>query len=192
MKNLLTHTALALSVSFGSAAFAAGLTPWLDRDTPTGVGEFETTKDHLKITCRIKEGKKGHHPPHQQVTTGNPVGYVCDMAQGGGICRNSQTMPVNTCQDMEVMFSWPASRPGIPPYPAGHTAWLDRDNPSGTGDWETTKDLLKIKCQFKATGVQVTTGSPAGYTCDVPTGGLCKNGAPPGTKCQDLRVQYSW
>lgn len=184
MKKLLIHTALALSVSFGSAAFAAGSSPWLDRDTPTGVGEFETTKDHLKITCRVKG-------THAAITTGNPAGYICDVAQGGGICKNA--LAVGGCQNMEVMFSWPHSRPGIPPYPAGHTGWLNRDNPSGTGDWETTKDLLKISCRFaKQPQIMVHTNSPAGYTCDVPTGGLCKNGTPAGNKCRDLQVQYHW
>jgi hypothetical protein len=183
MKKLLIHSALALSFAFTSQAFAAGSSPWLDRDLPSGYGEYETTKDHLKMTCRIK----GTNAP---VVTGNPVGYTCDT-DPGAICKNANV--AGGCKDVEVMYSWSSSRPGVmPPYPAGHTGWLDRDNPSGTGDWETTKDLLKIKCRFTAGHASITTGSPAGYTCAPLPGGVCKNGTPAGNKCKDMQVQYTW
>ena len=75
---------------------------------------------------------------------------------------------------------------------AGETPWLDRDKPSGVGEYETTKDLLKIECRFKGTHQPVTQGSPVGYHCNVTEGGWCKNNEPAGVKCQDMEVRYKW
>ena len=77
---------------------------------------------------------------------------------------------------------------------AGETPWLDRDRPSGVGEYETTKDLLKIECRFKKDHSPVTQGSPAGYHCNVTEGGWCKNGeaALGGKPCQDMEVKYKW
>ena len=78
---------------------------------------------------------------------------------------------------------------------AGDTGWLDRDRPSGVGEYETTKDLLKIECRFKKGGKLTgtfTEGSHPGYHCNVPEGGWCKNNVPPGTQCQDVEVKFSW
>ena len=75
---------------------------------------------------------------------------------------------------------------------AGETPWLDRDRPSGVGEYETTKDLLKIECRFKETKAPVTQGSPAGYHCNVTEGGWCKNNDPAGLHCKDMEVRYKW
>ena len=77
---------------------------------------------------------------------------------------------------------------------AGETPWLDRDKPSGVGEYETTKDLLKIECRFKGTNppVYVTQGSPVGYHCNVTEGGWCKNNDPAGLQCKDMEVRYKW
>jgi hypothetical protein len=75
---------------------------------------------------------------------------------------------------------------------AGETPWFDRDKPSGVGEYETTRDLLKIECRFKATQQPITQGSPTGYHCNAPEGGWCKNDEPKGLKCQDMEVKYKW
>jgi len=75
---------------------------------------------------------------------------------------------------------------------AGETPWLDRDRPSGVGEYETTKDLLKIECRFKDDKSPVTQGSPKGYHCNVTEGGWCKNGDPAGLTCRDMEVKYKW
>ncbi len=83
------------------AGWTAGSTPWLDRDNPGGVGDFELTTDLLKIACRYKPGGT----VTGAVTTGSPAGYNCSLPIGGW-CTNAQTSPKNTCKDIEVQFTW--------------------------------------------------------------------------------------
>ncbi|XP_033636832.1 mucin-5AC-like [Asterias rubens] len=92
----------------------------------------------------------------------------------------------------------------------GHywSAWYDRDNPSGSGDWETLRDQKKIgyvcggckpigaQCRVKGTSSVFTrwTGS-APDTLSVkclPTVGLvCKNAdQPSGGYCSDYEIRY--
>lgn len=64
------------------------------------------------------------------------------------------------------------------------TPWLDRDDPSGLGDFETLADFVAaglacaepvaIECQTTG-GVSYQQAGQA-YTCDVETGGVCSNG----------------
>jgi mucin-like protein len=75
---------------------------------------------------------------------------------------------------------------------AGETPWFDRDKPSGVGEYETTRDLLKIECRFADTKAAITEGSPVGYHCNAPEGGWCKNNDPAGLKCRDMEVRYKW
>jgi hypothetical protein len=96
-------------------------TSWLDRDDPSGVGDFEdlvnlvskACKLPTAIQCRFKDDKKvwGHQTlPNPAVNTAGP-GYSC-MASGssaGGICQNAKTKPPGTqskpsCRDSEVRF----------------------------------------------------------------------------------------
>jgi hypothetical protein len=148
-------------------------TLWLNRDQPGGVGDYETTKDHLKIECRFKATGNA-------ITEGAPVGYHCNIKEGGW-CKNNDPAGLK-CQDMEVIFSWAG----------GATPWFNRDLPSGVGDYETIKDLLKVSCRFKATGNAITEGAPVGYHCNIPDGGWCKNDDPAGLRCNDMEVMFSW
>lgn len=76
---------------------------------------------------------------------------------------------------------------------AGETPWLNRDQPSGVGEYETTKDLLKIECRFKNNPtVYITQTSHPGYHCNVTEGGWCKNGDAGVKQCQDMEVKYKW
>src|SRR4051794_7902575 len=74
----------------------------------------------------------------------------------------------------------------------GATPWLNRDLPSGVGDYETTSDHLQIACRFKTNGNAITEGSPLGYHCNIKEGGWCKNNSPAGLVCQDMEVKFSW
>ncbi|HEY5837814.1 MAG TPA: hypothetical protein VIT19_02185 [Pyrinomonadaceae bacterium] len=173
MKKLLTLALGLVALTVFTGAVLAGATPWLDRDNPSGVGDYETTSDLLKVSCRFKA-------TGQPVTQGNPVGYHCNIKEGGW-CKNNNPAGLG-CKDLEVMFSWAG----------GATPWLDRDNPSGVGDYETIKDLLQVSCRFKATGQPVTQGNPVGYHCNIPEGGWCKNNNPAGLSCKDMEVMFSW
>lgn len=75
---------------------------------------------------------------------------------------------------------------------AGSTPWFDRDNPGGSGDYETTSDLLRIECQFTANNQAITENSPVGYHCNIKDGGWCKNNVPAGNYCQDMKVRFHY
>jgi subtilisin family serine protease len=82
--------------------------------------------------------------------------------------------------------------------PGTWTPWLDRDDPSGTGDWEQLSD-------FRAAGNNICNGAtPIGiecrtlsgvdwrntgqtYTCDRTIGGICQNN---GQSCLDYQVRF--
>lgn len=75
------------------------------------------------------------------------------------------------------------------------TDWLDRDGPSGSGDYETLADFKKqgdacshplaVECETKQ-GVPMPTGE--GYVCDPNRGAVCVNA--PGRRCEDFRVRF--
>jgi hypothetical protein len=81
------------------------------------------------------------------------------------------------------------------------TAWLNRDSPSGNGDYETLAD-------FRAAGNNICNGAaPIGiecrtlggvnwsstgevYSCTASTGGVCVNAQQPDGYCQDYEVRF--
>lgn len=88
-----------------------------------------------------------------------------------------------------------------PAFSAGYqwTQWLDRDNPSGTGDWENLNAFLAngqacefpqaIKCKTLDGQDYHSTGQT--YTCDVTIGGICKNNEQAtGETCLDYKVKF--
>ena len=164
--------ALTASLLMSGSALAAS-SPWFDRDDQSGSGDWETTNDILKIECRFTQNQ-------QPITTNSPAGYTCNTKQGG-ICKNN--IPAgNKCKDMEVRFHY---------YNGGETPWLNRDRPSGSGDWETVGDLLRPECQFVVSGAPIQTGSPTGYQCSIAAGGgICKNNIPSGNQCEDIKIRY--
>lgn len=78
------------------------------------------------------------------------------------------------------------------------TGWLDRDNASGSGDWETLNLLaadgltcsnpVGIQCQTTS-GVDWTSAGEV-YTCSVSSGGICRNADQSDGYCQDYRVRF--
>lgn len=76
------------------------------------------------------------------------------------------------------------------------TIWLDRDDPSGVGDYEDLVNFgsqvcsnpIAIQCQTTA-GVDWTqTGER--YTCTPSVGGVCVNSDQPDGQCMDYRVRF--
>lgn len=90
--------------------------------------------------------------------------------------------------------------PGLDCRPGVWTPWLDRDDPSATGDYETFKDFLAagqvcrnvsgIECRRKKDQVPwQNTGEV--YQCDWGTGGVCVNAKQPaGGMCSDYEVRF--
>ena len=79
------------------------------------------------------------------------------------------------------------------------TGWLDRDDVSGVGDFETLKDFLtagQVRCKDPV-AIQCETlgGVPwyqAGevYSCKKEVGGVCVNAQQPDGSCQDYHVRF--
>ena len=81
------------------------------------------------------------------------------------------------------------------------TGWMDRDNASGSGDYETLSGFVDSGQLYPSCAVPITiecetTGGVdwtlAGevYTCDVDTGGVCRNSEQQDGYCQDYRVRF--
>jgi hypothetical protein len=175
MKKLLTLVLSLVTLTVLASAALPGSTPWFNRDLPSGVGDYETTRDLLTVQCRFTAN------PQLSITEGSPAGYHCNIKEGGW-CKNNTPAGL-ACRDMQVQYSWAG----------GATPWLNRDLPSGVGDYETIKDQLKVACRFKANPqTAITEGSPAGYHCNIPDGGWCKNNDPAGLGCKDMEVMFSW
>jgi hypothetical protein len=82
--------------------------------------------------------------------------------------------------------------------PGTWTSWLDRDDPSGTGDWEMISDFraagnnicngatpIGIQCRTLSGVDWTSTGQT--YTCDRTIGGVCQNN---GQNCLDYQVRF--
>jgi hypothetical protein len=98
--------------------------------------------------------------------------------------------------------------------PCTWSGWLNRDNPSGQGDYETLPDLIKegklkcrrplaVQCRYRPNGAvwgsQIGTGTtyPAtvtagpGYHCETLKGGWCVNSEiKPKGQCKDSEVRF--
>lgn len=81
------------------------------------------------------------------------------------------------------------------------TAWLNRDHPSGSGDWETVSDFraggynicngatpLGIECRTLSGVDWRSTGEV--YTCDRTAGGICQNSHQTDGFCEDYQVRF--
>lgn len=166
-------------------------TAWLDRDNPSGSGDYETFNDFVNagqidpacipidIQCQTTGGTDW---------TQACENYTCSPTVGG-VCRNSQ-QPDLFCQDYRVRFRC-----------ASWTGWLDRDNPSGSGDYETRTDFLSsgqlpttctapggIECQTTSGTDWSLTGEV--YTCNTSVGGACRNSQQPDFFCLDYRARF--
>ncbi len=83
----------------------------------------------------------------------------------------------------------------------GWTDWLDRDNPSGAGDWETINDFnsgkfkavcdkpMAIQCRSKD-GTYWTQTNDLNATCEREEGLVCRNADQPDNACEDYEVRF--
>jgi cartilage intermediate layer protein len=124
------------------------------------------------------------------------VGAICSIGQ-------AQTVQAQT----------PAVCPPGQECPCTWSGWVNRDQPSGQGDYETLPDLIKegklkcrrplaVQCRYTPNGAvwgsQIGTGTTyppaptaAGYHCETLKGGWCVNKdlKPTGT-CKDSEVRF--
>ncbi|XP_061781322.2 uncharacterized protein [Nerophis lumbriciformis] len=172
-------------------------TKWLDRDNPSGKGDFETLLD-------LRREYPGYicQKPYQidvETTSGaivsSDVISVSDTTTGF-ICLNSDQKK-GQCLDYRVRFKCPLKFCLKDCW----TSWFDRDNPSGTGDYETLKDLYNENpnqiCQAPLNiEVQTTSGLSMHSTGDVvavadtKSGFICRNSDQITGMCSDYRVRF--
>ena len=173
--NTFTRTIAAVIALSTASVALAGQTPWLDRDTPGGTGDWENLSALVtKVECNI-------------IATGQSTvgmaGYTCDV--NGSICKNSAA---TACKDTHVRYTFDDKRGRT-----HMTSWLDRDDPSGEGDWETTTDLLKVECKFTKNNAPVATGGA--YVCGTPdsrNGGIGVNAKNGGVLVDNITVRYNY
>ncbi|XP_062323638.1 uncharacterized protein LOC134024907 [Osmerus eperlanus] len=178
-------------------------TDWFDRDDPTGTGDFETLVDLRSENL----GKICPSPVQIEVTT---ISGVSHTATGnvfaavdtttGFICKNKDQPPKTPCQDYRVRFRC------YPPFCGDvvcWSKWYDRDDPSGTGDWELLGDMQKeypgsiCANPFYIESVTVDTSTTAIATGQIfyiynPTRGfVCRNADQKGGgSCRDYKVRF--
>ena len=82
--------------------------------------------------------------------------------------------------------------------PTWWTGWYDRDNPSGTGDWETRADHGNVCLGDTVIGIEGKTlsGTPAHQTGEslyhysAAVGLVCRNADQSDGSCMDYKVRY--
>ncbi|XP_033999771.1 cartilage intermediate layer protein 1-like isoform X1 [Trematomus bernacchii] len=177
-------------------------TDWFDRDDPSGSGDWET----FNRLYKDNPGKICPKPQGIDVTTLSGLGvieteeviYKNDVTSGF-VCRNRDQPRRQRCSDYRVRFSC------HPPFCGGGvcwTDWFDRDNPSGTGDWELLSNLRKDNpgkiCENPLYIEVVTTNTitPATSTGENfyifnPTQGfVCRNKDQRKGMCRDYKIRF--
>uniref|UniRef100_A0A8C6SQ84 WxxW domain-containing protein n=1 Tax=Neogobius melanostomus TaxID=47308 RepID=A0A8C6SQ84_9GOBI len=176
-------------------------TQWFDRDNPSGTGDWET----LAALHQQYPGKICAHPLQIQVLTtgGLPVSSTGNVIHKsdpltGFVCKNSDQTK-GKCSDFRVRFLCPSEF--FAPNPDCWTQWFDRDDPAGSGDWETLRNLLEeypgmicpnpVEIQAQTTaGHCVSTTGDVIHKSDTVTGFVCKNSDQQNNMCSDYRVRF--
>jgi hypothetical protein len=182
-------------------------TKWLNRDLPSGSGDYETFRDFRKLTpppvCANPVGIEcrtvGSHVNHTQ----NGETYDCDL-WAGGVCRNADQSD-RRCDNYEVRFLCPCGSisSNFLESSSQQCRWSsydDRDNPSGFGDYETIRDIRTPPCTSSEDVVGIQCVSLSGqdfrqtgavrYHCNQRIGGYCVNSEQNGGYCKDYKVRY--
>uniref|UniRef100_A0A3P9K1Z7 WxxW domain-containing protein n=1 Tax=Oryzias latipes TaxID=8090 RepID=A0A3P9K1Z7_ORYLA len=156
-------------------------TQWFDRDDPSGTGDWETLSDLLK--------------QYPNEICPNPVDIEATTLSG---TPAKQTGEVLNKYDKKSGFVFRFSCPSA--YCSEKvcwTEWFDRDNPSGSGDWELLSDLRKEnpgKIYVEATTLSGTPAKQTGevfYKYDKTSGFVCRNEDQKQGMCKDYRVRFS-
>ncbi|XP_034386333.1 mucin-5AC-like [Cyclopterus lumpus] len=176
-------------------------TNWFDRDNPSGQGDYE-------LLSSLRRQYPGQICPKPGAIQAQTLTGISAAAAGekiyrsdtttGFICRN-RDQPDKRCKDYRVRFSCPSSYCGPN---VCWTNWFDRDNPSGTGDWELLSSLRRqypgqicpkpgaIQAQT-LTGISAAAAGEKIYRSDTTTGFICRNRDQPDKRCKDYRVRFT-
>ncbi|CAH1797606.1 unnamed protein product, partial [Owenia fusiformis] len=183
---------------------------WIDRDDTSGTGDWEDRENlekglgavmpcqnPLAIDCRTV---RTHIPASQ---TGQVFKKAADCSvEGGLVCVNNEQRPGSRCLDYEIRFLCPMNTPT-----ASWSSWIDRDDASGTGDWEDRENLenglgasmpcqnpIAIGCRTVGTHIPASKTNQVFMTtadCSVQGGLVCRNSDQTGGfGCLDYEVRY--
>ena len=138
---------------------------------------------YLTVYCR---------PLGQDVTCEPRSGLVCvNSQQGNGACADYRVRFLCPCGSVNYNYVASCSY-------RCWTNWLDRDNPSGNGDFETIADFsasqtcpspIGADCRVKSTLADWTTTGQT-YVCNARHGGICWNNRNPGSYCLDYEARF--
>ncbi|XP_059212886.1 mucin-5AC-like [Centropristis striata] len=176
-------------------------TQWFDRDNPSGTGDWETLSSLLKANpgkiCTQPIGVEAKTLSGLTAAAAGDVIFKSDTTSGF-VCRNKDQPKKKWCNDYRVRFSCPPSFCDKVCW----TRWYDRDNPSGTGDWELLTHLRKENpgqiCDNPLQMDVVTTDTltPATSTGEIfrinnPSQGFaCRKIDQKSRKCRDYKVRF--
>ncbi|XP_013398042.1 mucin-5AC [Lingula anatina] len=184
-------------------------TSFLDRDDPSGTGDWESTRAFRRFTknnlcggrrtmCAQCRAKRSRYPYYKTGDRYNTF-HDCNW-ENGLVCTTSVNKKI--CKDYEVRFKCPTIGNSNCSRCAKWTSWRDRDNPSGSGDFEyvgkrghnpcSGREPIDIQCRVKATKQRwYTAGQKIRAKC-TPSGGLvCVNrDQPNGQLCKDYEIRF--
>ncbi|XP_078584278.1 uncharacterized protein LOC144866627 [Branchiostoma floridae x Branchiostoma japonicum] len=181
-------------------------TPWFDRDNPSATGDWEVLS-HLRPEnpgqiCRsptdIQVRVKG---TEQDAFLTGEVFVFYDVTTGF-VCKKDD-QPDNMCLDYEVRFCCPRTC-------ARWTQWFDRDNISGTGDWEILYALANgnpvglrpeypgqicprptdVEARVIATQQEASQTGETFVYYDTANGFACRNNQQRDQRCLDYEVRF--
>ncbi|XP_078681744.1 uncharacterized protein LOC144916492 [Branchiostoma floridae x Branchiostoma belcheri] len=179
-------------------------TDWFDRDNPTGTGDWETLTDlQNENPGRICDSPTGIQARvigtgQDASTTGENFAFYDPV--NGFVCRKEDQKD-GVCLDYEVRFCCPDVVPDCPE--GSWTGWFDRDNPSGTGDWETLTSLRRenmgqicfvptaVHARVISTQVEASLAGEDWFAYDTTTGFVCRiEDQEDDDECLDYEVRF--
>jgi hypothetical protein len=157
-------------------------TDWLDRDSPGGVGDFETLADFTGVCAAPVAIDCSTLDNIDWTDTGEIV--TCDPAVGL-VCRNADQGD-GYCLDYKVRFACPGT----------WTTWINRDYPSGVGDFETLVNMTGICADPIALEAKTTTEidwieTDEVLTCRPDYGLSCVNANQDDLYCLNYQVRFA-
>ena len=167
-------------------------TEFLDRDDPTEDGDFESIADYPR-------GSVCDNPTSIQAqsrTSGSTAVTHIDLAYGF-YCANSEQPNGEGCADFEVRYCCPKKAEMVCDTEGYKwTTWLDRDDPTDSGDYENKEGFgANVVCKSPM-GIQAqkkfdSTGSDAVVHFDNDMGFWCINDEQPKDQtCADFEVRF--
>ncbi|CAH1797600.1 unnamed protein product [Owenia fusiformis] len=195
----------------------ASWSSWIDRDDPSGTADKEDRESLEKglgggmpcqnpvdIDCR----KVGTHIHALRTGQVFKKGAVCSL-EGGLVCVNNEQRPGSHCLDYEIRFLCPMATSTASSV-GSWSSWIDRDDASGSGDWEDRwslengmgggmpcKNPIGIECRTVGSHTPASETHQVfmpGAECSLARGLMCQNsdqrGGAGGFWCLDYEVRY--